>query len=1196
MMHKHRLKVSIRTQLIALVLFVAMFSLLVLAIVTGVYFTSVLTDTRVSKLEVVAELKSAQLQQYVNNLYFQAYQLSEKQSVQQALAVRKAGNTSTSALNEAQLLIQQTLEASTSLAYAELYDLDFVLVVNVTNPDNAANASIDTLDELFILQQKTTPNGPSLPDGLLSNRAYMEGPILDDNNYFISLTLPIYANESILVPQQFLSGYLTVVTDLGAVNNTLFSSAKNSEYSTVNYIMPTHPYNNLTNFTGFSYAFLNENFVDYDIDSVFNISKFAPASDVFRESKDLGSYVDIKNPFGKKVSLGYSSINLGFALWLVTVEQTQSDFEGPITKLIKIMVGLCIGLAAFMCLITFPLAHYGVRPILKLQKATEDITDRRGLKRKKKKKHSHHFQGLHLVKRTESRNHSTSHDRSHSNTNTNTPVGSPNEKNAIGDREKESNNQPHSIPANNISPSAFSSSTGVRHSWCESLQTPSSVESFSNSYTQESIDHHINTPLPSLVNTRGIFVDELTELTEAFNAMTLELDRQYTHLEDRVRARTKELEAAKVQADMARQQAEKANEAKTVFIANISHELRTPLNGILGMTSVAMSETDINKIQQSLELIFRSGELLLHILIQLLTFSKNQLDKSKLQKKNFQVMEVASQIKSIFGKTAKDQNVNLIISLKPDLIRKLILYGDSNRIIQVVMNFVSNSLKFTPENGTVRTLIEVLGEYDEERSSRGNYEKVFVKNLPADTDQYPVKPINADVFADQQHMTSPSDTSSVISTKSGTSIDTLRSSVYIKSLASLYKAPESEVEYFNEDEFMKSYDSEKLESTHKPRKCYNFGNDSNINRSWVLRFSVSDTGTGIEKSLQDKIFEAFVQGDQTLSRSHGGTGLGLSICKQFAKMMHGTLTLHSEPGKGSTFTFTIPLPQIGEIILNDEELEEYSKDEFNEKFNKIKRVTFIDSSEDIPGTPRGDKQKMDLAHSYKSIVSKNSKADLNSCKSEPKPMSIYSLESESSQRKALELLDRDSKIYDKPELITRASTGTAHSYRSKGIESTISESDSVPNDDNDGTLKLLVAEDNSVNQEVVKRMLKLEGINNISLARDGRDAVQFIRECETSGARPFDLVLMDVQMPNMDGLTATKIIRKELGYAGPIVALTAFADISNEKGCLDAGMSGFLSKPIRRNLLRNIIKQFCPRLESPFEADENDKNSTSGSS
>lgn len=191
--------------------------------------------------------------------------------------------------------------------------------------------------------------------------------------------------------------------------------------------------------------------------------------------------------------------------------------------------------------------------------------------------------------------------------------------------------------------------------------------------------------------------------------MTEELDKQYTHLEDRVKLRTKELEASKIQA-------EAANEAKTVFIANISHELRTPLNGILGMTSIAMEEEDPNVIHDSLKLIHRSGELLLHILTELLTYSKNTLNRSKLEKSNFQILEIVYQVRSIFNKLAHDQRVNFKILVKPNIFRKLIIYGDSNRIIQIVMNLVSNSLKFTPVDGSVSVSFKLLGEYDHERS------------------------------------------------------------------------------------------------------------------------------------------------------------------------------------------------------------------------------------------------------------------------------------------------------------------------------------------------------------------------------------------------------------------------------------------------------------------------------------------------
>ena len=202
--------------------------------------------------------------------------------------------------------------------------------------------------------------------------------------------------------------------------------------------------------------------------------------------------------------------------------------------------------------------------------------------------------------------------------------------------------------------------------------------------------------------------------------MTEELDKQYTHLEDRVKSRTKELEASKVEA-------EAANEAKTVFIANISHELRTPLNGILGMTSIAMEEDDSDRIHDSLKLIHRSGELLLHILTELLTYSKNTLNRAKLEKSNFQILEIVYQVQSIFNKLAHDQRVNFKIIVRPNVFRKLILYGDSNRIIQIVMNLVSNSLKFTPVDGSVGVSFKVLGEYDQERSKEAEFKSLRVR-------------------------------------------------------------------------------------------------------------------------------------------------------------------------------------------------------------------------------------------------------------------------------------------------------------------------------------------------------------------------------------------------------------------------------------------------------------------------------------
>ena len=115
---------------------------------------------------------------------------------------------------------------------------------------------------------------------------------------------------------------------------------------------------------------------------------------------------------------------------------------------------------------------------------------------------------------------------------------------------------------------------------------------------------------------------------------------------------------------------------------------------------------------------------------------------------------------------------------------------------------------------------------------------------------------------------------------------------------------------------------------------------------WVIQIEVTDTGPGIEPALQEKVFEPFVQGDQTLSRSYGGTGLGLSICRQLATMMHGTLTLKSTIGKGSTFTLTLPLPQTGEIMVPPEDMAEFCEDEFNPAAKINRKVAFEDGDID----------------------------------------------------------------------------------------------------------------------------------------------------------------------------------------------------------------------------------------------------------
>jgi len=132
-----------------------------------------------------------------------------------------------------------------------------------------------------------------------------------------------------------------------------------------------------------------------------------------------------------------------------------------------------------------------------------------------------------------------------------------------------------------------------------------------------------------------------------------------------------------------------------------------------------------------------------------------------------------------------------------------------------------------------------------------------------------------------------------------------------------------------------------------------------------------------------------------------------------------------------------------------------------------------------------------------------------------------------------------------------------------------------------GKLRVLVADDNSTNIEVVSRMLKLEDIYDVSVAKDGQEAYELVK-ANMERNQHFDVIFMDIQMPNLDGLQSTRMIRK-MGYSAPIVALTAFSEESNVKECMESGMNEFLSKPIRRPALKQVLKKFATILEEEGE-------------
>lgn len=1131
-------RIGIRAQLTALVSIVACLSLIILAVTTGVYFTSNYKNLRSDRLYIAAQLKSSQLDQTLTYLYYQCYWISTRDTLQNALANYVAGNKTEENWEDSISVIQKFLSSSNLFYLSRVYDYDFNTVLNTTNNGTGDLVPKDVLDQLFPLSSNIPLPSSLMTSGMLTD------PVLNGSDYLMSMSLPIFANPSIIFSELKVYGYITVVMSAEGLRS-VFNDTTALEKSNVAIVSAR--YSNFTRIDSYHFVFPPYGVSPSILNRTFQLRNSSFLNGAFKQAKG-GSIKKTKFFYAKDVAIGYYPCSFNFVNWVAVVSQAESVFLSPSTKLTKIISGTVVGIAVFMSLLTLPLAHWAVKPIVRLQKATELIAEGRGLRPS----------GGASSSRSGSRTSSLRKDISELNFVNRLPLG---EKSRNID-DSDSNY----ATDGSLSHEMQASQTSRHHSDADRSSSRSRYLTTSTNLTEARLPDY-----------RILFSDELSDLTNTFNAMTDALDQHYALLEDRVRARTKQLEAAKIEA-------EAANEAKTVFIANISHELRTPLNGILGMTAISMEETDITKIRNSLKLIFRSGELLLHILTELLTFSKNVLKRTALEKRNFCITDVALQIKSIFGKVAKDQHVRLSIILSPNVMRTMVLWGDSNRIIQIVMNLVSNALKFTPVDGKVDVRIKLLGEYDEEATKANDYKEIKTKG------ELPVLDSSKENILKRQNSSSDSNscTSFKLSEKYHDAEDDNDNddnyNNHTDDLSSIVSSSTS------------SYDNALFNTQFKKTPgLYEDNNDAlgseiKDQKTWVFAIEVQDTGPGIDPKLHESVFEPFVQGDQTLSRQYGGTGLGLSICRQLATMMHGTMKLESEVGVGSKFTFTVPLKQTRAISFDD--VDEPFDDEFNPQSKKNRRVKFKDTTRSL----RSRRSRTSVERLT------NTSSDRRSTDSRPPSLKIEEIKSEE-EVKPEDDKDKEEKGNEGGETTTTATAATTTTDTPAESDSkvhldrpflqstgTATSSRNVPTMAAviDKRFKILVAEDNHVNQEVIKRMLNLEGIDNIDLACDGQDAFDKVKSLVEKNDG-YDLIFMDVQMPKVDGLLSTKMIRNDLKYTGSIVALTAFADDSNIKECLEAGMNGFLSKPIKRPKLKMILEEYCPNWKELKQRKEEQK-------
>ena len=534
-------------------------------------------------------------------------------------------------------------------------------------------------------------------------------------------------------------------------------------------------------------------------------------------------------------------------------------------------------------------------------------------------------------------------------------------------------------------------------------------------------------------------------------------------LEDRVADRTKTMEERELQLLVAKETAESASQAKNDFMANISHEIRTPLNGILGMTDL-LSQSELNADQAAMTAtIASSGASLLAVLNEVLDFSKIEAGKMRLDPMPFSLRDVVFDTVRSLAPIAHKKNLEFLVQIDeriPDY-----LLGDSNRIRQVLMNLLSNALKFTPR-GEVALWVQC-----------------------------------ADLMSHEVRM----------------------------------------------------------------------------------RVVVSDTGIGIPLEKQDAIFNAFEQVDASTTRRFSGTGLGLPIVRRLLELMDSPLILESTPGKGSLFSFEIILPVL--LMANVSNM--------NTAIDQVrgKRALIVDDN----ATNRQiylEQLRAWHMNAHECAGVDEALRSLELSVSIQKPFDLVLSDFQMPDKSGLDLINamREKEALRDIPVVVLSSSIIPPTFEKKapycldimkparpedllaairkalGISgksaATAANGQDLWKDhpSSEVTLDILLVEDTETNQFVATKMLKNLG-HGVTVAGDGRQAVNaLIRHA-------YDLVLMDIQMPVMDGVEATRQIRQYEqngilpGYT-PVVAMTAHAMQENKISYMQAGMDGYVVKPL----------------------------------
>ncbi|ETX11089.1 ATPase [Marinomonas ushuaiensis DSM 15871] len=539
----------------------------------------------------------------------------------------------------------------------------------------------------------------------------------------------------------------------------------------------------------------------------------------------------------------------------------------------------------------------------------------------------------------------------------------------------------------------------------------------------------------------------------------------------------------------AKDQADAASASKSSFLANMSHEIRTPMNAMLGMLYLA-KRTELTYQQDDyISKAQISAKSLLGLINDILDFSKVDAGKLELERVPFEVESLLYELSTVLSGSSLNNDVELIFDIDKDIPAYLV--GDKLRLLQILINLVSNAVKFTLEGSVV----------------------LEIKSLP-----------------------SPS---------------------------------------------------------------------SDISR---LSVSVTDTGIGISKDQLESIFEVFSQAESSTARRFGGSGLGLVICRRFVALMGGELSIESTLDEGSRFFFTVDLPIATTPII------EKSPERLLRKPIRVLIVESNSASQIILGRMAQNLgwfyQKAEGFQEVVNIVNEENKqgcsfdvilldikttgfngrdslermeADFDSSVAAPKIILLAN----ASNEKINDALDFISNYLLKPLTLSRLSETV---YKALSNDQNLL-------DKNKGTwkdkasltgIKLLLVEDNAFNQQVATELLVSEGAI-VTVASGGLEGVTAVIDSERN---TFDLVLMDMQMPDVDGLEATRLIRKDTRFdLLPIVAMTANVAEGDRQLCFQAGMNDHIGKPLDIDQIISCILKYVNPIAVSSDNKDLDGNS-----